>query len=148
VNEFFQELFRVGVYKKNQGRITRQVTFAALALTFLLGLWRLSTTLRAAYPAGAKLLYLLYVPPGWLYYAIPGALLLAGCWASYRLVSLPSFADFLIAVEAEMNKVSWPSRGELFRASAVVTVSIVLLGFILAAFDFVWISFFRILRLY
>ena len=31
-------------------------------------------------------------------------------WFAYRLVNLSSFADFLIAVEVEMTKVSWPSR--------------------------------------
>ena len=38
-----------------------------------------------------------------------------GCFTG--VVNLPVFADFLIAVEAEMNKVSWPTRGELFRGS-------------------------------
>ena len=35
----------VGVYKRSQGRITRQVTFAALALAIALGLLRLSGVL-------------------------------------------------------------------------------------------------------
>jgi preprotein translocase subunit SecE len=52
-----------------------------------------------------------------------------------RIVNLPSFADFLISVEAEMNKVSWPSRGELYRASLVVIVVIFLLTAILLAYD-------------
>ena len=39
-----------------------------------------------------------------------------GLWVAFRLVNMPAFADFLIAVEAEMNKVSWPTRGELFRS--------------------------------
>ena len=38
------------------------------------------------------------------------------------------FADFLIAVEAEMTKVSWPSRGELVRSSIVVILVIFLFG--------------------
>ena len=42
-------------------------------------------------------------------YLICGLLLLLGLWIGYRLVNMPQFADFLIAVEAEMNKVSWPS---------------------------------------
>ena len=33
-------------------------------------------------------------------------------------MNMPRFADFLIAVEAEMNKVSWPSKAELIRSSA------------------------------
>ena len=35
----------VGLYKRSQGRITRQVTFAALALTIAPGILRLSGTL-------------------------------------------------------------------------------------------------------
>ena len=39
---FFREMLRVGIYKRSQGRITRQVTFAALAVAIELGLMRLS----------------------------------------------------------------------------------------------------------
>ncbi len=35
-------LFQLGVYKRNQGRIIRQITFAALMLTVALGAWRMS----------------------------------------------------------------------------------------------------------
>jgi preprotein translocase subunit SecE len=68
----------------------------------------------------------------------PVVLLVLGLWASFRLVNVPAFADFLIAVEAEMNKVSWPSRGELFRASMVVLILIFALAFILAGCDMFW----------
>ena len=61
-----------------------------------------------------------------------------GCWIAYRLVNLPSFADFLIAVEAEMNKVSWPTRTELFRSSLVVIFSILFLAAVLFAYDLFW----------
>ena len=43
-----------------------------------------------------------------LRFGLPALLLAAGWWISYRIVNFPAFADFLIAVEAEMNKVSWP----------------------------------------
>jgi preprotein translocase subunit SecE len=124
VGTFFRELVHVGLYKRSQGRITRQVTFAAMALAVALGLWRLSflmTGRGTAYQLG-----------------LPFALLLAGLWALYRLVNVPGFADFLIAVEAEMNKVSWPTRGELFRASGVVLIMIFSLSFILAGYDYFW----------
>jgi len=115
---------RAGIYKKNQGRICRQVTFAALAIVITLGLFAMSESLKER---GLV----------WQYW-VPGALLLAGWWVSYRLVNLPAFADFLIAVEAEMNKVSWPSRRELVRGSAVVLLTIVFLGIILYFFDATW----------
>ena len=122
-------MLRGGIYKRSQGRITRQVTFAAVALTITLGFWRLSVTL-----AGKGLEF---------QFLLPGLLLVASLWATYRLVNLPAFADFLIAVEAEINKVSWPTRPELFRASLVVLIFIFSMAVILAVFDLSWSLLFR-----
>lgn len=124
VNAFFQELFRVGLYKRTQGRIARQVTFAAIAVCLL---------------AGAYQLYGSLVTMGQLWrLLLPSALIVVGIWVAYRLVNLPAFADFLIAVEAEMNKVSWPTRAELYRSSAVVLVTVFVLAALLFAFDVTW----------
>jgi len=60
-------------------------------------------------------------------------------------VNVPGFADFLIAVEAEMNKVSWPTRAELYRSSVVVLVTIFVLAMVLFVFDFFWGWVFKIL---
>jgi preprotein translocase subunit SecE len=133
VNAFFQELFHIGLYKRSQGRVTRQVTFAAVAVGLAAGLWRLSQSMIGWGPA--------------VCFGGPGALLLAGLWAAYRLVNVPAFADFLIAVEAEMNKVSWPTRGELYRSSIVVLVTIFALAAVLFGFDFFWGTFFQWLRI-
>ena len=124
---FVQELLRVGLYKRNQGRIARQATFVALAVIFALGAWSLSET----YQDQGQLLQ----------YFLPLVFLLAGLWISFRLVNMPNFADFLISVEGEMTKVSWPSRGELFRASMVVMVVIFFLAALLFLYDYVltWI---------
>ena len=130
---FFYELVRFGVYKRSQGRITRQVTFASLAVVFALGLMRLSSMM-----TGKGMVYQL---------AVPGALLAVILWASYRLVNVPGVADFLIAVEAEMNKVSWPTRTELFRASIVVLIMIFSLAIILAAYDLFWRVFLTTLHI-
>ena len=121
---FFHELLHIGVYKRTQGRITRQVTFAAVAAAVALGLLRLSTML-----TGKGLEY---------QFGVPLVLLAAGLWVAYRLVNVPVFADFLIAVEAEMNKVSWPSRTELIRASLVVLIMMFVLAFYLAGCDIFW----------
>ena len=75
---------------------------------------------------------------GLLTFGMPLLLLAAGVWISYRVVNLPAFADFLIAVEAEMNKVSWPTRGELGRASVIVIFMIFALAVILFGFDSFW----------
>jgi preprotein translocase subunit SecE len=71
-------------------------------------------------------------------YPVAGLILLAGMWIAYRVVNIPRFADFLIAVEAEMNKVSWPSRTELYRSSAVVIFVMLALALLLFGFDIVW----------
>ncbi len=76
-------------------------------------------------------------------FLLPGLLLVASLWATYRLVNFPVFADFLIAVEAEINKVSWPTRPELFRASLVVLIFIFSMAVILALFDLSWSLLFR-----
>jgi preprotein translocase subunit SecE len=70
-----------------------------------------------------------------LRYYVPLAIVAVGLWASFRIVQIPAFADFLISVEGEMNKVSWPSRGELFRASVVVILVIFFLAFLLFGYD-------------
>jgi len=129
---------RFGVYKRSQGRIVREVTFFALALTLLIGLWRLGTWLNGSVANC----------PSWLYCGLPVLLALAGLWAAYRVVNLPAFADFLIAVEAEINKVSWPSWGEMWRWTTVVIVMIFSIGILLAAFDFFWVWFFKLIGVY
>jgi preprotein translocase subunit SecE len=134
VSAFFHELFHSGIYKRTQGRITRQVTWVAIAATLLLGVWRLHHTLTAS------------LATEWLY-AVSFALLAIGMWVDYRLVNLPAFADFLIAVEAEMNKVSWPTRWELIRASVVVLVTIFALAGVLYAFDYIWATLFTWLHI-
>ena len=144
MNAFFQELIHAGIYKRSQGRITRQLTWAAIAVTMALGLWRLSLTLKASQ---WELVKRLNDSSGFRFW-LPGVLLVSGLWIAYRLVNLPAFADFLIAVEAEMNKVSWPSRTELFRASMVVLFTIFFLAAILFGFDAFWKWFFQILKVF
>jgi preprotein translocase subunit SecE len=133
---FLQDLFQFGVYKRSQGRVVRQVTFAALAVTLLLGAWKLFDVL-VANRSGAWYLF-----PG-IEYVIPGVILLAGAWFSFRLINYSQFADFLIAVEAEMNKVSWPSRTELIRSSLVVIFLMFFLAFVLFGFDLTWQVLFK-----
>lgn len=77
--------------------------------------------------------------------ALPAIIAAVGTWAAFRIVNIPSFAEFLISVEAEMNKVSWPSRSEVARASLVVIVVIFLLTAILFTYDLVLRAVVRIL---
>lgn len=167
MKEFFRELFRASLYKGNQGRIIRQVTAAALVAVLMAGVYRLHTSLQTGLQnwPGSWIDWM----SGWLGFfglgtmgrnpaveatirqitrhGFPVALLLLSFWAAYRLVNMPKFADFLIAVEAEMNKVSWPTRTELIRSSVVVLVTIFTLAAVLYVFDFFWGAVFTYLRI-
>jgi preprotein translocase SecE subunit len=61
-----------------------------------------------------------------------------GLWIAFRIVNFPTFADFLIATEAEMNKVSWASRKRLWQDTIVVLVTVVLLTIFLMLVDLMW----------
>jgi preprotein translocase subunit SecE len=136
-------MFTASRYKRNQGKVARQATFFALLAVAAVGAWTMS--------AGATPEFGAYVvPPGIrasvspevvAKYVLPMIVLAIGAWAAFRVVNIPRFAEFLISVENEMGKVSWPSRGELFRASMVVLVVIFLLTAILFTYDLVlkWI---------
>lgn len=121
VGDFFRLLFGFGFYKRSQGRIARLGTFYALALIVVVGCWRMSTLNVDQSPA--------------MHYWVPLAFMVLGLWASFRVVQMPAFADFLISVEGEMNKVSWPSRSELFRATLVVILVVFFLAALLFAYD-------------
>ena len=132
---FWASLFQARLYKQNQGRVVRQVAFGVVALLSALAAYQLSNT-------------------GWLL-SLSGsaqplvlvALVLLGLWVAFRVVNVPRFADFLISVEAEMNKVSWPSKTELWRATAVVIFVIFALSFILFMFDAIWSFLFKLLQI-
>lgn len=121
--ELIAGMFNSSQYKRSQGKVARQMTLAAIAVAFAVGAWKLSDAW-AGQGAGMQ-------------YGMPLAILAAGVWLGFRIVNIPRFADFLISVEAEMNKVQWPGRSELWRASIVVIVVIFFLAGTLFVYDLV-----------
>src|SRR5688500_5264018 len=77
-----QELLKYDVYKRSQGRMVRQITCLVIWVIFALGAWRMYSIL----PLKEVGLTLKYV--------VPSVLLVLGIWIGYRIVNLPSFADF------------------------------------------------------
>jgi preprotein translocase SecE subunit len=71
---------------------------------------------------------------------VPIVLLALIVWLSWRIVNYPTFADFLIATEAEMNKVSWTTRKRLYQDTIVVLVTVILLTVYLFVVDGIWIK--------
>jgi preprotein translocase SecE subunit len=71
---------------------------------------------------------------------MPVVLFALACWFSWRLVNWPVFADFLIATEAEMNKVSWTTRKRLYQDTIVVLTTVLLMTVFLFVIDILWIK--------
>jgi preprotein translocase subunit SecE len=134
-SSFWTALLQVGLYKRTQGRLVRQLTAGAVLAAVLLAAWSMAIHLLGE------------VEPAWLQYAIPALVAVLGTWAAYRLVNYPPFADFLIDVEGEMQKVSWPSTDELKRATAVVLVTMFTLSAVLFLYDNLWLQVLRLLRI-
>lgn len=127
VGSFWGEFFVLGLYKRSQGRLARQLTAAGLGVIVLVGAYILSQGPLSTYSAPVKS-------------GVPAAITLVAAWVIFRLVNYPPFAEFLISVEGEMNKVSWASKQELYRATIVVLSTMLFLAVVLYAYDFIWVQ--------
>jgi len=116
----------VRLYKPGQGRYVRLGTAGGAGLVALVIGYYAYTLLAAHVPEDFA--YKVYVG-----YAVP-ALLFAGlALLVAKYLNDPRAADFLIATESEMKKVSWSSKAEVLGSTMVVIVTVI----ILAAFIFV-----------
>ncbi len=122
--QFLANLVRADLYKPMQGRLARIYTAVGLGIILVLGLYRLHETLND-YTLATR-------------YGVPAALGFVLAWFVFRLVQYPPFVEFLIATEAEMNKVSWTSREDLYRATTVVLVTVTLMALFLFGVDWLW----------
>ena len=76
-------------------------------------------------------------------YSMAGLIVLFGLWFGYRLVHWETFADFLISVEGEMAKVSWPNKSELRLATIVVLAVFFFLAGVLYIYDLILVFIFK-----
>jgi preprotein translocase subunit SecE len=79
--------------------------------------------------------------------SIAWSIAIVGLWLVFRIVNYPRFANFLIAVEGEMDKVSWSDQDYLKRATGVVVGTMLLLGTVLWAYDFFWFRLFSLIHI-
>ncbi len=70
-------------------------------------------------------------------FGVPALVALVLGWLVYRIVEFPPFVEFLIATEAEMNKVSWTSKDDLYRATTVVLLTVILMSVFLFGADWI-----------
>jgi len=111
------------IYKRGQGRYARTITFVGVMVVALGGAVALSK-----YFVGSQPLVQFGVPS--LAVAAIGVL-------TFWIVNRPKSADFLIATEGEMKKVSWSSRKEIVGSTKVVIVTTLILAALLYGVDFV-----------
>lgn len=143
-----QGWFTWAPYKKSQGLRVRRGTILGILGLACAGIWRLWEHKSLVYG----------VAEGWnnwyvrlpftedqfvillrdVRFTVPILFTVGAFWLAYRLVNFPAFADFLIATEAEMNKVSWTSRKRLVQDTMVVLVTVILMTVFLFVVDIVW----------
>lgn len=161
MSAFFRELFSTKLYKNSQGRVVRRSTMIGIIVIIAAGAvrfvqtnagptfmqwiaWLVSlvtpgvpegvkpedVTGLAALPETLTSIYSLYI--------VGGVIVLLGIWLAFRIVNMPRVAEFLIAVEAEMVKVSWPSKREVYVTTIVVITVMLILAVLLAVYDLTW----------
>lgn len=129
-SQLMKELVSTNNYKSSQGRVARRSTFIGLSLVFI---WGGYSFFQAGYfgAQGA---------------AICGSIIaLLGVWAAFRVINFPAFADFLVSVEAEMSKVSWPSKRDLFANTKVVLVFMTLFTLLIFTYDLIFKTLFKMI---
>lgn len=137
-----QGWFHAYHYKASQGKRYRRLTMIGILVLGWTGVYTLVNqesfgrgdwSLRIPYTDNLTL-----VPLTDIQYTAPVLLAVATFWVAWRAVNMPVFADFLVATEAEMNKVSWSSRKRLVQDTIVVLSTLFLLTAFLFAVDWFW----------
>lgn len=139
-----QGWFTAAPYKRGQGLRVRRGTILGILILAGCGIYTLlqhntlasgplNWQLPVPFTEGRSLILLPDVA-----LTVPLLLAAASLWLAYRVVHLPVFADFLIATEAELNKVSWTTRKRLVQDTIVVMVTVVLLTAFLFVVDQAW----------
>jgi len=118
------------IYKRGQGKYTRLCSGFAMALVVGLGCLRLFSKLEAASWGGLSMRATM-----WIATMVPAGLFVVLAFVIFWLSNKPSVADFMIAAEGEMKKVSWSSRQEIAVSTFIVIVVVVIMGVLLGATD-------------
>ena len=123
------------IYKRGQGYHTRLWSSLIVFTIVVIGCYRLyqklqvhdEILLETLVPAGVCLVFGLLI---------------------YWLINKPMVADFLIAAEGELKKVSWSSRREIVVSTFVVICVVTVLSLLLMFTDFGFQFLFRWIGLY
>ncbi|GAH13067.1 unnamed protein product, partial [marine sediment metagenome] len=113
------------IYKRGQGKYTRLFSAFGMVLIIGLGCWRLYVKLE-----GADLGL-------WFETMVPAGLFVGLTLLVFWLVNKAAIADFMIAAEGEMKKVSWSSRKEVAVSTFIVIWVVIITALLLGVTDLV-----------
>jgi len=125
------------IYKSGQGKYTRICSALGFGLIVVIGCYRLYDTLRMLDLGLDQRTRL------WITIMIPAALFIILTFLLFRLINKQSIADFMIAGEGEMKKVSWSSRKEIFASTLIVIIVVILMAVLLGVSDLFFQVIFR-----
>ncbi len=144
-----QGWFSTDPYKKAQGLKVRRLTMLGVLIVLGCGVYSLmnssllttgptnwEVTIPLVLDNAGNTLRIPLIPDR--QFSIPLLLIAATLWFSYRLINVPAFADFLVATEAEMNKVSWSTKKQLISDTIVVLATVILMALFLLLVDMFW----------
>ena len=118
------------IYRKTQGRWTRLGTVAGVGILVVVGAWYAWQQLAGLSPIVRT--------------AIPLVIMGACFYVLLRVVNSKKAADFMIATEGEMKKVSWSSKKEIIGSTKIVIATLLIMGVILFCVDLFFSKFMKI----
>ncbi len=127
------------VYKRGQGYYTRLFTALGCGIGAAIGCWRLYEKLGGLIASTSTRI--------WIQTFVPVGLFVAFAILVFLLVNKPKVADFMIAAEGEMKKVSWSSRKEIAVSTFIVILVVICVALLLMCTDLFFQFFFRAIRL-
>ena len=125
-----------GIYKRGQGKYTRLCSAFAAAIIAVLGCWQLYSKLEAVEWGLSRKAAL------WVATMVPAGMFVVFALLISWLINKPSVADFMIAAEGEMKKVSWSSKQEIAVSTFIVIVVVVFMALLLGTTDIGFRTFF------
>ena len=112
------------IYKRGQGYYTRLYSALVVFVIVAVGCYALHGKLK-----GTNV---------WIETLVPACVCVLFGALIYWIVNKPSMADFLIAAEGEVKKVSWSSRREITVSTFIVICVVLTLAVMLFVADFVF----------
>lgn len=124
------------LYKPGQGYWTRMLTAVGVGIIVLSGvawLWNQLTRINSP--------NITYIQAG-----VCAPIVLVAFLVTWWLLNKPNIVEFMIATEAEMRKVAWPSRREVIGATWIVICGVFLLAAILFVIDMGFVALFKSIK--